>query len=1190
MIGTFLNQRYRLDAELGRGGMGVIYRAHDALLDRTVAVKVLTQRGLGSQGRARLLREAQAAARLNHPNIVAVYDAGETDGLPFIVMEYVPGTSLHDQPPAEIERIVSVAQQLCAALGHAHEHGIVHRDLKPENVIMEADGNVKLTDFGLARSREASRLTQEDALVGTTFYLAPEQALGGELDGRADLYALGVLLYELLTGRLPFTGDDPLAIISQHLHAPAVPPSTFRPDLPAALEAIVLKLLAKDPADRFASAGEVTLALDRAMAGPPGPESFSQPPPTRAVALLQQLAAGRLVGRQAELRRLRELWAHAQAGHSHLALISGEPGVGKTRLASELMVVAQLNGALILRGNCYEYEATTPYLPIIEAVRAWVHDQAPAELRDYLDNTAPEILKLAPEIEAKLGPIAPNAPLSPDEERLRLYDGVARFFQRLAAGRGMLLFVDDLHWADRGTVHLLHYLLRQLRDDPVLVLAAYREVELGRAQPLADALIEWNRERLATRVALDRLSQPESEALLAALFHDEEITPEFGQAIYTETEGNPFFIEEVVKALVEQGVVYRQAGRWERKAIEELVLPQSVKEAIGRRLNRLSAACVDVLHTASALGKTFEYTELAMAANVEEDQLLDALDEAVAAQIMRPAGGESFSFTHDKIREVLYEELNPIRRRRLHQRVGEHLERLYQGPIRDDHVQDLAYHFLQSGDFEKGLSYALRAAEQAQSVYALEDALGYYQQAADCADGLHRPGQLAEVYRAIGDVQMRRGLFYEARDAFEQALALVTTREERAVLKTRIGTAYAQPGDERGLSFLHEAQAELDPHTQPDELAHTLTMLGRYYHYQAQHQQSIEYLEQARELAEPLGQAPTLTYIYSFLAGAYQHLARYEPSMYWARQCIALGERQNYPSASAVGYEFLAETSDLAGKSHEALEYARLDQEIGQRIGSLDRVGWAAFSRAKPLFHLGNLKEARNVASSNLPLAERNGDKRLMVWLGGLLGLIEADMGLDEAAQVNAELALTWADETGQVPLQCWARRARAYLHLKHQEWEAALAVCREGETLYVPTENRVAPLHIGALAAEACWGAQRLEEAERRATDYLELTRETGSLRDEGVGLRVHGQVFMSQGRWDEADDALDNAVARLAELDCRLELGRALYRRAELRRARNRLDLAQADAGRARVIFEECGAPSDAQQVLGLWQAQPG
>ena len=229
MIGATLQNRYRLDAELGRGGMGVVYRAHDTLLDRNVAVKVLSDAKLGSEGRARLLREAQSAAHLDHPNIVSVHDAGEADGVPFIVMQLVEGDSLHDRPPREIDAIVSVARQLCAALEHAHAHGIVHRDLKPENVLITPGDTAKLMDFGLARST-ASRLTQEGTLVGTVFYLAPEQALGEAIDGRADLYSFGVMLYELTTGRLPFTADDPLAVISQHLHAPVVPPRAQRDD------------------------------------------------------------------------------------------------------------------------------------------------------------------------------------------------------------------------------------------------------------------------------------------------------------------------------------------------------------------------------------------------------------------------------------------------------------------------------------------------------------------------------------------------------------------------------------------------------------------------------------------------------------------------------------------------------------------------------------------------------------------------------------------------------------------------------------------------------------------------------------------------------------------------------------------------------------------------------------------------
>ena len=208
MIGLTLLNRYRIDAEIGRGGMGVVYRAHDTLLGRDVAVKVLSDAGLGTEGRARLLREAQAAAQLDHPNIVSVYDAGEIDSgtdlgetVPFIVMQLVAGKTLREAGPLSLSQIVEVARQVCDALDHAHAQGIVHRDIKPENIIVRGSDErliAKLMDFGLARSRNASattRLTQEGMVVGTVFYLAPEQALGQPVDGRADLYAFGVILY-----------------------------------------------------------------------------------------------------------------------------------------------------------------------------------------------------------------------------------------------------------------------------------------------------------------------------------------------------------------------------------------------------------------------------------------------------------------------------------------------------------------------------------------------------------------------------------------------------------------------------------------------------------------------------------------------------------------------------------------------------------------------------------------------------------------------------------------------------------------------------------------------------------------------------------------------------------------------------------------------------------------------------------
>ncbi len=782
MIGTTLQSRYRIDSQLGQGGMGTVYAGHDLRLNRPVAIKVL--KAASDEGRERLMREARAAAALQHPHIVTVHDVGEANGAPFVVMERIAGLSLRHAERPSFSQVVEVVRQVCDALQHAHAHGIVHRDVKPENVLVSIDGerwSAKLADLGIAWSGQDTRVTHEGAVVGSPSYLAPEQVLGVAPDGRADLYSLGVMLYELVTGRLPFVGDDPLTVLSQHLHAPVVPPRTYRADLSPALEGVILRLLAKQPEDRFASAQDASLALAEAAASTAGAEPAAAETPDR-VRLLDQLARGRLISRRDEMDELRQLWTRAMRGQSHLVLISGEPGVGKTRVARELMVLARLGGATVLQGGCYEFEATTPYLPFVEALRNWVRAQDTETLRATLGATANELTRLAPEIDARIGPLPPSPALSSQEERLRLFDHVTRFLQGLAADRGLLLFLDDLHWADHGTLALLHYILRNLRGDRLLVLGAYREIELDRAHPLSAALVDWNRERLATRIPLGRFSLDETNRMLAALFGQDEVASDFAKAMHHETEGNPFFLEEVVKSLIEQGQIDHHDGEWHRLEVGELTIPQSVKAAIGRRLDRLSPECVEVLHTAAALGKKFEFNELVAIAPSGEDRVLDALDEAAAAQLVRVEREDSYIFTHDKIREVLHEELNPIRKRRLHQRIGETLEKLYPSSL-DAHVQDLAYHFAESSDLRKGLEYSRSAASAAEGVHAHEEALGFLERARECADALEQPDQIAEIEASIGRVQLSRGEFTESVVHYERALALTSSPTKRAAIQ-----------------------------------------------------------------------------------------------------------------------------------------------------------------------------------------------------------------------------------------------------------------------------------------------------------------------------------------------------------------------------------------------------------------------
>ena len=207
MIGKTINDRYRLDAEIGHGGMGAVYKGHDQEIERDVAIKVLNQTLFGKAERDRLIHEAKMIAKLKHPNIVSVHDVGEFEGSPFFVMEYVEGGSLRDLEPGDLDEIIRICIQICQGLKHAHENGIIHRDLKPENVLLEKDGRVKLVDFGIARS-DVTRFTSAGNIAGTVNYMAPEIAKGEEVDGRADLYSLGVMLYELTTGQLPLTADS----------------------------------------------------------------------------------------------------------------------------------------------------------------------------------------------------------------------------------------------------------------------------------------------------------------------------------------------------------------------------------------------------------------------------------------------------------------------------------------------------------------------------------------------------------------------------------------------------------------------------------------------------------------------------------------------------------------------------------------------------------------------------------------------------------------------------------------------------------------------------------------------------------------------------------------------------------------------------------------------------------------------
>ena len=1122
-LGAILRDRYRLDSELGRGGMGTVYRATDLELKREVAIKVLSATSQTPEARERLIREAQAAAALNHPHIVTIHDVGEAGGRPFLVMELVAGPRLSQARPTELARVVEIATQICAALEHAHANSIVHRDLKPDNVLLSgvsASSNVKLADLGLALPAYGARISRAGVIVGTAAYMAPEQALGQPVDGRADLYALGVLLYELTTGRVPFSGDDPLTTISQHVHAPVVPPRVLRPDIPRALEAIIVRLLAKDPAQRFSSAAETRAALLESLTDKAELATSETP---AAVAILEALSRGRLVGRSNELTEVRELWQRAREGRGHAVLLSGEPGAGKTRLAREITIQAAVDGALVLTGGCYEYEATTPYLPFVEAFRRWSREEEDDDkLRDLLGESAPQIAKLAPEIATRLGPFPEHDQLAPHEERLLFFDAVAKVFANVARRQSLLFYADDLHWADRGTLWLLGHLLRELRNERVLMVGAYRETELDRAHPLAKALVDWNRERLITRIVLRRFNESETGDQLSALL-GEQVSGEFAVAVHRETEGNPFFVEEVLKALVERGSVRRESGRWRRCDMNELVIPQSVKEAIGHRLDRVSPETNEVLRVSAILGKVFTFDELTAAAEQNEDALLDALDEAANAQLISAGSGESFSFTHDKIREVLYEELNPIRRRRLHRHVAEGLEKHREKCLCA--VEKLAHHYIQAGDHERGMHYAKQAAAEAERVFAFDEAIAAYSRARDCAEALGLVEEQVAQEESIGKAYMLHGETVLASEHFERALELATDPATRVRLQCQAAASLVTVGAPRGIEYVRQALEVLNPETSPLETANALSTEARFHHLAGRHLKARELLLRAEKLVTETANsdgistfaAPMIAQVYAYLAGVHQHLGLFDDADDWARRAIDFGTKHNVLFAQAAGYEFLGEDAVHKGNYEASLEFAKREIDIAERLHSRERRAWVHFYEGQCYLFQNQPKRAEEQFQNGILLAESIGENRVLTLLSGNLAITQAKLGQYDKALQTATTNLQRASSIGLLythfeALRCLAtvRYQRALDGVSESELDEAARVCRQAEELVAPTESRVSRVWLGPLYIDILLAQNKRDEALEKLTAYEALVAECQTPRFAAEAVRLRESCVM--------------------------------------------------------------------------------
>ena len=915
LVGTVVGSRYTVSDRLGAGGMAVVYRAADQVSGQDWALKVMTAALLGdAEAQRRFKGEHRVMAALDHPGVPRVQDLGLTpDGLPYFAIELVEGASLEHEGPWTPEQVRALAAELLPVLGYLHRRGLVHGDLKGENLMREQQGALKVMDFGLAGPAGA----RPNGLEGTVSHLAPELIQRGKADQRSDLYAVGVIFYKLLTGKLPFEGATPAETLKQHVSTVPASPRKYVPALSSELESLVMRLLAKRPQDRPQSANEVLRALDL-----PADEED-----TLAIPL-----QGPFVGRQALMGELLAAVGEAANGHRPKPVVLvGVPGVGKSRLLEELGAQARLMDLTTATGGCPA--DPTPFGPWIDLSRdllALGRSQAP-EQAAALQQAIAARTGDAPGEAASATALAQGradaagaqgwAAAADPAQVLRV--ALARLLEAVASGRGLVVMLDDWHRADPPSQTLLGQILQATERAPIAWIATA-------AAPVASSF---------EVKALGELTLDETAQLVASNVGASEMPKAVVDQIFESSRGNPRFAEDLLRFLLaNKQLVRRQAG-WTLLEGSGGSLPSGLQALYQARLADVPVPTRQLAETLAIHGGPLATEVAASATGLSLDATEEAATDLVARQLAA-LGPHGLGLTDQQLAAWLAGELSPDSRSARHGSLASALAAVAgeRPPLRV--LNALAHHGLMGPDPASAQRWLFEAARQNLAVRALTEARRFGRAAADHADGF-APAERLEVLEVLASAH--RGL-----DEADAALAIA---EESVVLAEGLADAALLARSLNGLGKIHQLASRYDQARAAFERAAEV----------AGEEVPLELCRSHRALAR-------LCFFGGDMEGAYRH----------GRQALILARRHAQPAERAqvlaeIGETFQGEEDrlqeglacleeaqsiarDLADRHLESMAAAglgNLQLALGQLAGAK-----VSFSRAAELFEaIGNAGE-----------------------------------------------------------------------------------------------------------------------------------------------------------------------------------------------------------------------------------------
>ncbi|MBN1180219.1 MAG: GAF domain-containing protein, partial [Anaerolineae bacterium] len=1093
-----INNRYRIVRELGRGGMGTVYLVEDTLNDdQVLTLKMIRSDLFGERNLAQFKYEFAALGQLHHPNLVVVYDFDVVAGgaASFYTMEYVPGEDLlgvaeRHAGSGDYTWLYEITVQVCRALQYIHSRGLIHYDVKPRNIRITPDGQVKLMDFGLiGEARGEGQLR----VRGTPEYIAPELIRGDQVDHRADLYSLGVSLYEIAAGRLPFTADSSMLILRQHVEVAPDPPRQFVESVPEALQTLILNLLSKEPAARYGSANEVVQAINQLT-------GLDFPVETKETKR-GYIQSGNFVGREFELARLQGLLMRVMQGQGRLVLVSGAAGVGKTRLVREVRLRAQMQRVLVCEGVCHE-QVRAPYRPwvsIFSQVISYQRTSSPDVLQVY----GLPLVKLMPDLAEHIG-----LPLDTGEEvedRYRLMEAAARFL--MTCDRPLMLVLDDLQYADAETIELLDYLGRRARDASWLVCGVYRSYDVDETHPV-NALVR--RAQLISRrqesqtptgdqpydlVQLDALDETAAGDFVASMLGVRELPEGLLPQLMAQTGGNPLFIESVMHSLVEEDLLQYDSATWHIDVANLTRIPSSIQEAAERRLGRLNSESLSLLEWAAVMGQWLDMDVLADVSGLAPERIFHFINEAVQRHVLvldEHAEGLVYRFSTDPMRDVLYTRLMSEDRAARHRRVGEALRALYKA---EDVAVWLAWHFECAGDVDLALQYERIAADKARLVYANDSAIEHYTRAL----------KFVSAQGPAADPQVQ----YD----------LLAAREERYDL---VGAREAQQAD---LEAMARLALEMGDVVRQVEVVTRRVALANQL---GQHAEARALAEATLALAHQAGDSKLEADILTALGEARYALSDWDGTRECHERALSLYRALGDQSGEAANLRFLGRAAMRVGQPGEARAYFEQALVIWQALG--DRPGEAAVLNSLAI-DATDYALRRRYFEQALAIYQAMGDRAGLSRLYNNLGILYWNLGLYSRGREYLEQAVQIDRETRGRSSLAYSLESLGRIYLELGEYAQAQQVLEEGRALGIDISDRWTESTYWLMLGRVALARGRLAEARELIQVACEMQRELG-VSEVVTSLAWLGATYLAAGDWESADRHSAEAVAQFEAL----------------------------------------------------------